>query len=51
MLLMILIILLVLSLGGAGLGYSRYGYVGMSPAGLILLVLVILWFTGHLGSR
>jgi len=51
MLLTILIILLILSLGGGGWGYSRYGWVGMSPAGLILLVFVIMYFTGSLGTR
>ena len=48
MLLVILIVLLVLSLAGGGWGYSRWGYAGMSPAGIILLVLAILWLTGHL---
>jgi hypothetical protein len=48
MLLILLIIILVLSLGGGGWAHSRYGYVGWSPAGLILLVLVILWLTGNL---
>jgi len=48
MLTIILIVLLVLALGGGGWGYSRYGYAGWSPAGLILLVLAILWFTGRL---
>ena len=49
MLLTILIVLLVLSLVGGGWGYSNWGYAGMSPAGVILLILVILFFTGHLG--
>lgn len=48
MLMIILIVLLVLALGGGGLGHSRYGYAGWSPAGLILLVLLVLWFTGNL---
>ena len=51
MLLIILIVLIVLSLGGGGWGYSRYGFVGMSPAGLLLLILAILYFTGHLSTR
>ncbi len=46
MLLTIIIVLLVLSLVGGGWGHSRFGYVGWSPAGLILLVLAIMWFTG-----
>lgn len=48
MLTIILIVLLVLALGGGGIGYSRFGAVGMSPAGLILLVLVVLFFMGRL---
>lgn len=48
MLMIILIVFLLLSLGGASLGHSRFGYAGWSPAGLILLVLVVLWFTGNL---
>jgi hypothetical protein len=46
MLFIILIVLLVLALGGGGWAHSRYGYAGWSPAGLILLVLVVLWLTG-----
>jgi len=48
MLLIFLVVLLFVALGGGGWGYSRYGYVGMSPAGLILLLLVLLWLTGNL---
>lgn len=48
MLMIILIVLLVLSIGGGGLGYSRYGAVGLGPAGLILLLLAVFYFTGHL---
>ena len=48
MLLMIFVVLLVLSVAGGGWGYSRYGYVGWSPAGLILLVFVIMLFTGNI---
>jgi hypothetical protein len=51
MLMIILIVLLVLALGGGGLGYSRFGFLGMSPAGLILLILLVMWLTGHLGTR
>jgi hypothetical protein len=39
---------LCLSLGGGGWGHSRYGYASWSPAGMILLVLLVMWFTGHL---
>jgi hypothetical protein len=48
MLLVIFVVLLVLSLAGGGWGHSRYGYAGWSPAGIIVLVFVILWFTGNL---
>ena len=48
MLLIVLIVVLVLALGGGGWGHSRYGYAGWSPAGIVLLVLLVLYFTGHL---
>jgi Protein of unknown function (DUF3309) len=43
----ILIILLVLALFGGGLGHSRYGYAGWSPAGILLAIVLVLLFTGH----
>jgi len=48
MLLIILAIVLVLALAGGGYGHSRYGYAGWSPAGLIIVVLLVMWFTGNL---
>ena len=48
MLMIILIVILVLAIGGGGLGFSRYGAAGLGPAGLILLVLAVLYFTGNL---
>jgi hypothetical protein len=48
MLMLILIVLLVLSIGGGGWGYSRYGAAGLGPAGIILILLAIFYFTGHL---
>jgi len=42
----ILVILLVLALLGGGVGHSRYGYAGWSPAGIILVVLLLMFFTG-----
>jgi hypothetical protein len=48
MLFIFLVVLFLFALGGGGWGYSRYGYVGMSPAGLILLLLFVLWMTGSL---
>jgi hypothetical protein len=43
----ILIILLVLALLGGGLGHSRYGYAGWSPAGILVIVLLVLFLSGH----
>ena len=48
MLFFILIGLLVLALIGGGWGHSRYGYAGWSPAGLIVLLFVVIWATGNL---
>jgi len=48
MLSIILIVLLVLFLAGGGLGYSRWGAGGMSPAVLIGIILVVLLLTGRL---
>ncbi len=47
MLLTILLIVLLLSLLGGGFGWSRYGATGMSPAGILVVVVVILLLTGH----
>ena len=44
----ILFIVLVLALIGGGLGHSRYGYAGWSPAGILIVVLAVMWFTGSL---
>jgi ABC-type transport system involved in cytochrome c biogenesis permease component len=43
----ILFILLVLALVGGGVGHSRYGYAGWSPAGLIVVVLLVMFLTGN----
>ena len=42
----ILMILLVIALIGGGIGHSRYGYAGWSPAGILLLVVLVLFLTG-----
>jgi hypothetical protein len=44
----LLIVLLLLALLGGGLGYGRFGAAGLSPAALIILVLVVLALTGRL---
>lgn len=46
--LVLLLVLLLLALGGGGWGYSRYGYVGFSPAALIVVLLFVFWATGNL---
>jgi hypothetical protein len=38
----------VLALVGGGFGHSRYGYAGWSPAGILIVVLVVLLLTGNL---
>ncbi len=43
----LLIILLLLAVVGGGLGHSRFGYAGWSPAGLLIVILLVLFFTGH----
>jgi hypothetical protein len=43
----VLFVLLAVALGGAGWGHSRFGYAGWSPAGVILAIVVVLWFTGY----
>ncbi len=48
MLTIILLVVLVLALAGGGYGHSRVGYASWSPAGVIALVLVVLWVTGNL---
>jgi hypothetical protein len=46
--LLILVILFVLAVGRGSLSYSQLGYEGLSPAGVILLILLLLWLTGCL---
>lgn len=43
----ILFILLVLALIGGGLGHGRYGYAGWSPAGILVVILLVMFFTGN----
>ena len=44
----ILIILLVVAALGGGLGHTRFGAAGWSPAAIIIAVLVLLAVTGRL---
>lgn len=48
MLTIILLILLVAALAGGGWGHSRYGYAGWSPAGILILILLVMLLTGRL---
>jgi Protein of unknown function (DUF3309) len=43
----ILFILLVLALIGGGMGHSRFGYAGWSPAGILLVILLVMFLTGN----
>jgi hypothetical protein len=44
----ILIVLLLVALLGGGLGYGRFGAAGLSPAAIVLVILLILGVTGRL---
>lgn len=48
MLITILLVFLVLSLIGGGVGHSRFGFAGWSPAGILILIVVVLFLTGRL---
>jgi hypothetical protein len=42
----ILLILLLIAIIGGGVGHSRLGYAGWSPAGIILVIVLVMLFTG-----
>lgn len=48
MLLTILIILLIIALVGGGVGFRNYGYAGLSPLAVVILVILLLWAFGLL---
>jgi hypothetical protein len=48
MLLLILLVVLILAFGGGVYGHSTYGYRGWSPFGIIIVILVILFFMGRI---
>ena len=48
MITMVILVLLVLALAGGGWGHSRYGASSWSPAGIILVIAVIMLLTGNL---
>lgn len=47
-LLTLLLVLLLAAVLTGGFAHPRWGYVGWSPAGIILLVLLVLLVTGNL---
>ncbi|MDP2343090.1 MAG: DUF3309 domain-containing protein [Deltaproteobacteria bacterium] len=42
----LLLVLFVMALGGGGWGHSRFGAAGWSPAAIILVIFLALYFTG-----
>jgi hypothetical protein len=44
----ILIVLLLIALLGGGLGYGRFGAAGLGPAGILIIVLLLLAVTGRI---
>lgn len=48
MLMLLLLVLLVLAIGGGSWGHSRYGFAGWSPAGIIVVIVIVLFLTGNL---
>jgi hypothetical protein len=44
----LLIVLLLLALLGGGLGYGRFGAAGLSPAAILVVILIILAVSGRL---
>jgi hypothetical protein len=46
--LIILLVLLAIAVLGGGYGYPRMGYVGWSPAGIVVVVILVLALTGRL---
>ncbi len=43
----LLLIILFIALIGGGLGHSRFGYAGWSPAGLLLVIVLVMVLTGQ----
>ncbi len=48
LMLTILVVLLLLALLGGGVGHSRVGLAGWSPAGIIAVVLIVMLVTGRI---
>ena len=47
-LLMILLLVFLITSVGGGVGYKRFGALGLSPAALLLVIVVVLYLTGSL---
>lgn len=45
---LLLVLVVLLALGGGSWGHSRYGAASWSPLGIIVLILVVMIFTGNL---
>jgi hypothetical protein len=43
----LLLLILVLAVVFGGIGHSRFGYAGWSPAGVLLVVVLVLFLSGH----
>ena len=46
--LIVMLVLLLVALGAAELKHRQWGYVGWSPAGIILGLVLVMWISGAL---
>jgi multidrug transporter EmrE-like cation transporter len=47
MLMTLLLVILVLALLGGAMGHSRFGYAGWSPAGIVVIILLVWLLFGN----
>ena len=47
MLMTILLVILVLAVLGGAMGHSRFGYAGWSPAGIVIVILLVWMLFGN----
>ena len=47
MLMTILLVLLIVALLGGAVGHSRFGYAGWSPAGIVVVILLVWLLFGN----
>ena len=45
---LLLLVLLAIALLGGGLGHRRVGFAGWSPAGILIVVVIVLVLTGRM---